>query len=224
MREKGVPANRPETPDDPFLVPWYHWLWVAPLALLLRLWLSTLRFRGDNRYLDDADGPSVLLLWHDKLFIAPLIAQRCFRRRVSALISTSKDGAWLVAFFRLMGITAVRGSSNRRGAAALIALTRAMRAGHHAGITPDGPKGPALIFKPGAVALSRLTGRPFLLLGIRYASCFRFGSWDRFAMPLPFSRVDLAVVREAVPAEGEADEAVAARLQARLRAVSADPA
>jgi len=223
VREKGVPANRPETPDDPFLVPWYHWLWVAPLALLLRLWLSTLRFRSDLDRFDDADGPSVLLLWHDKLFIAPLIGQRLFGRPISALISTSKDGAWLVAFFRLMGIAAVRGSSNRRGAAALIALTRAMRAGYHAGITPDGPKGPALIFKPGAVALSRLTGRPFLLLGIRYASCYRFGSWDRFAMPLPFSRVELTVVSEAVPAEGEGDEAVAARLQESLRAISADP-
>ena len=31
------------------------------------------------------------------------------------------DGGWLVAFFRLMGVTAVRGSSNRRGVAALIA-------------------------------------------------------------------------------------------------------
>ena len=224
MREKGVPANRPETPDAPFVVPWYHWLWVAPLAVLLRLWLSTLRFRGDNGRFDDTEGPSVLLLWHDKLFIAPLIAQRCFRRRVSALISTSKDGAWLVAFFKLMGITAVRGSSNRRGAAALIALTRAMRAGQHTGITPDGPKGPALVFKPGAIALARLTRRPFLLLGIRYASCFRFGSWDRFAMPLPFSRVELTAVREAMPAEGEDDEAVAMRLQERLRAISADPA
>ena len=224
MSEKVVATNRPETPDAPFVVPWYHWLWVAPLALLLRLWLSTLRFRGDNGRFDDAEGPSVILLWHDKLFIAPLIARHCFRRSVSALISTSKDGAWLVAFFRLMGITAVRGSSNRRGTAALIALTRAMRAGNHAGITPDGPKGPALVFKPGAIALSRLTGRPFLLLGIRYASCFRFGSWDRFAMPLPFSRVDLTVVREAVPAEGEDDEAVAARLQENLRVISVDPA
>jgi lysophospholipid acyltransferase (LPLAT)-like uncharacterized protein len=218
-----VPENRPETPDAPFVVPWYHWAWVAPLALLLRLWLATLRFRGDTGRFDDAEGPSVLLLWHDKLFLAPLIAQKCFDRKVSALISTSKDGAWLVAFFRLMGITAVRGSSNRRGAAALVALTRAMRAGRHAGITPDGPKGPALVFKPGAISLSRLTGRPFLLLGIRYASCWRLGSWDRFALPLPFSRVDLAVERAAVPDEGEADEAAGARLQERLRALSSDP-
>ena len=222
MREKGVPENRPETPDAPFVVPWYHWVWVAPLALMLRLWLATLRLRGDLGRFDDAEGPSVLLLWHDKLFLAPLVVHRCFGRRVSALISTSKDGAWLVAFFKLMGITAVRGSSNRRGAAALIALTRAMRDGHHAGITPDGPKGPALVFKPGAIALSRLTRRPFLLMGIRYDSCHRLGSWDRFALPLPFSRVELALAREPMPAEGESDEGVSARLQARLRELSGD--
>ena len=197
---------------------------MAPVSLLLRLWLATLRFRCNVEQVDDAEGPYVLLLWHDKLLVSSWLANRYFRRPVSALISTSKDGAWLVAFFKLMGITAVRGSSNRRGAAALIALTRAMRDGLHAGITPDGPKGPALVFKPGAISLSRLTRRPFLLLGIRYASCRRLGSWDRFALPLPFSRVELSIVREPMPAEGESDEAVSARLQARLREISADPA
>ncbi len=204
------------------MVPWYHWIWVAPVSLLLRLWLATLRFRCNVEQVDDAEGPYVLLLWHDKLLVSSWIANRYFRRPVSALISTSKDGAWLVAFFKLMGITAVRGSSNRRGAAALIALTRAMRDGLHAGITPDGPKGPALVFKPGAVSLSRLSRRPFLLLGIRYDSCHRLGSWDRFALPMPFSRVELTLVREPMPAEGESDEAVSARLQARLREISGD--
>lgn len=217
-----MPENRPESPDAPFVVPWYHWIWVAPVSLLLRLWLATLRFRCNVDRIDDAEGPYVLLLWHDKLLVSSWIANRYFRRPVSALISTSKDGAWLVAFFKLMGITAVRGSSNRRGAAALIALTRAMRDGLHAGITPDGPKGPALVFKPGAVSLSRLSRRPFLLLGIRYDSCHRLGSWDRFALPMPFSRVELTLVREPMPAEGESDEAVSARLQARLREVSGD--
>ena len=224
MREKGVPVDRPESPDAPFVVPWYHWTWVAPLALLLRLWLATLRFRCNVDRIDDEEGPRILLLWHDKLLVSSWITNRYFRRPVCALISTSKDGGWLVAFFRLMGVTAVRGSSNRRGVAALISLTRAVRAGHHAGITPDGPKGPALVFKPGAVSLSRLTRRPFVLLGIRYVSCRRLGSWDRFALPLPFSRVELTLAREPMPADGESDEEVAARLQARLRALSGDPA
>jgi lysophospholipid acyltransferase (LPLAT)-like uncharacterized protein len=194
------------------------------MALLLRLWLATLRFRCNVDRIDDAEGPSILLLWHDKLLVSSWVANRYFRRPVCALISTSKDGGWLVAFFRLMGVTAVRGSSNRRGVAALISLTRTVRAGHHAGITPDGPKGPALVFKPGAVSLSRLARRPFVLLGIRYVSCRRLRSWDRFALPLPFSRVELTLAREPMPADGESDEEVAARLQARLRAVSGDPA
>lgn len=210
--------------DAPAVVPWYHWAWVVPVALFLRLWLATLRFRCNVDRIDDSEGPVVLLLWHDKLFVSSWIANRHFSRPVTALISTSKDGAWLVAFFKFMGITAVRGSSSRRGAAALITLTRSMRAGNHAGITPDGPKGPALEFKAGAVSLARLTRSPFVVMGIRYHSCWRMRSWDRFAMPVPFSRVDVTLLREPTPTEGEADEAIAARLQARLNETSTGPA
>lgn len=206
------------------MVPWYHWIWVVPAALFLRLWLSTLRFRCAGGKVDDAAGPSVLLLWHDKLFVSSWIVNRYLARPVTALISTSKDGAWLVAFFRLMGIAAVRGSSNRRGAAALVTLTRAMRAGSHAGITPDGPKGPALEFKQGAVSLARLTRSPFLVMGIRYHACWRLRSWDRFALPMPFSKVEVTLSPEPAPTDGEPDEALAARLQARLNETSTGPA
>lgn len=218
-------SDAPREPADaPAVVPWYHWVWVVPVALFLRLWLATLRFRCNVDRLDDSAGPVVLLLWHDKLFVSSWIANRYFSRPVTALISTSKDGAWLVAFFKFMGITAVRGSSNRRGAAALITLTRSMRAGNHAGITPDGPKGPALEFKAGAISLARLTRSPFVVMGIRYHSCWRMRSWDRFAMPVPFSRVDVTLLREPTPADSEADEAIASRLQARLNETSVGPA
>ena len=210
--------------DAPAVVPWYHWAWVVPVALFLRLWLATLRFRCNVERIDDSEGPVVLLLWHDKLFVSSWIANRYFKRPVTALISTSKDGAWLVAFFKFMGITAVRGSSNRRGAAALITLTRSMRAGSHAGITPDGPKGPALEFKSGAVSLARLTRSPFVVMGIRYHSCWRMQSWDRFALPVPFSKVEVTLLCESKPTEGETDEAVASRLQARLNETSTGPA
>ncbi len=211
-------------PDEPVTVSWYHWVWLVPLALGLRFWIATLRFRIAGPGPDDLDGPSILLLWHDKLFVAPWIGQKVVRRPITALISTSRDGAWLVAFFRLMGINAARGSSNRRGAAALVTMTRAVRAGQHAGITPDGPKGPALHCKPGAVALARLTKRPFIVMGIRYRSCWRLGSWDRFALPVPFSVVETTFEPAGLPAEGEDDAMVASRLESRLNALSADPA
>lgn len=217
-------VTAPDSPDTPAVVPWYHWAWVVPVAWLLRLWLATLRFQCNVERFEDQAGGSVLLLWHDKLFVSSYITNRYFSRPVTALISTSKDGGWLVAFFKIMGVAAVRGSSSRRGAAALITLTRAVRAGHHAGITPDGPKGPALIFKPGAISLARLTRSSFVIMGIRYHACWRMRSWDRFGLPYPFSKVEVTLLSESAPGASETDEAVVVRLQARLNETSTGPA
>jgi len=202
------------------VVPWYHWLWVAPFALLLRLWLATLRIRSNQPLVDDVDGGRIIVLWHDRLFVSGLVGRRFFRRPINALISTSKDGGWLVAFFRLMGLKAVRGSSSKRGAAALMTLTRVVRAGEHAGITPDGPKGPARVCKTGVVGLAKLTGRPIILMGLDYACCWRLRNWDRFALPLPFSRVDVTFEDFPGPRREEDDAEVALRIQARLNALS----
>lgn len=210
----------PELPETPAVVPWYQWLWVAPFALLLRLWLSTLRIHANRPSVDDADGGLIIVLWHERLFVSGLVARRYFRRPVNALVSTSKDGGWLVAFFQMMGLKSVRGSSNRRGAAALMTLTRVVKGGEHAGVTPDGPKGPVRLCKPGVVTLAKLTGRPLLLLGLDYRSCFRLRNWDRFALPLPFSRVDVRFEDFPCPGRTEDDQAVATRIQERLNALS----
>ncbi len=202
------------------MVPWYHWLWVAPFALLLRLWLATLRVRSNRPAVDDADGGRIIVLWHDRLFVSGLVAHLYFKRPINALISTSKDGGWLVAFFRLMGLKAVRGSSSKRGAAALMTLTRVVRAGEHAGITPDGPKGPARVCKTGPVALAKLTGRPIIIMGLDYPRCWRLRNWDRFALPWPFSRVDVTFEDFPVLSRDADDAAVAARIQERLNALS----
>lgn len=202
------------------MVPWYHWLWVAPFALVLRLWLATLRIRSNRPLVDDADGGRIIVLWHDRLFVSGLVGRRFFRRPINALISTSKDGGWLVAFFRLMGLKAVRGSSSKRGAAALMTLTRVVRAGEHAGITPDGPKGPSRVCKTGVVALAKLTGRPIILMGLDYSRCWRLRNWDRFALPLPFSRVDVTFEDFSCPSREEDETAVALRIQERLNALS----
>ncbi|MFN5804668.1 MAG: DUF374 domain-containing protein [Opitutales bacterium] len=208
--------------DSPVQVPWFHWIWVAPVALLLRLWLATLRFRANPGRFDDAAGPRVVVLWHENLFVTVLVAQRCLARKVTALISSSKDGAWLVAFYRLMGVAAVRGSSNRGGVGALMALTRAVRAGAHAGVTPDGPKGPRRVVKPGVATLARLTAAPFLILGIRHERAWSLSSWDRFRLPVPFSKVEVDLVELAPPGVDETDEQTAARVERKLAELSRD--
>jgi lysophospholipid acyltransferase (LPLAT)-like uncharacterized protein len=47
-------------------------------------------------------------------------------------------------------------------------------------------------FKPGAVMLSQITGKPILPVSIAASRSVRFRTWDQFELPLPFSRVVIA--------------------------------
>ena len=57
----------------------------------------------------------------------------------------------------------------------------------HLGITPDGPRGPRRELKPGVVMIASQSGLPIVPVGIGFVRAWRFGSWDRFALPLPGS-------------------------------------
>ena len=49
-------------------------------------------------------------------------------RRLAAMVSASKDGAFLVEILRAFDIEPVRGSTSRRGRQALLELSRQMKA------------------------------------------------------------------------------------------------
>lgn len=166
-------------------------LWV--LATILRTWARTLRFELDattRATLEKSDVPVALVLWHNRLFVSTEYFRRFRRHRpVAALVSASKDGAWLAAFYRLVGIEPVRGSSSNHGREAARVLIEKMRAGCDLGITPDGPRGPMYTVEPGVLVVTRRVEAPLVLLGIEYTRAWRLKSWDRFYIPWPFSRV-----------------------------------
>ena len=87
------------------------------------------------------------------------------------------------------GVKTVRGSSSRRGVAALIALKKALAAGEHLFITPDGPRGPRYHLQPGVVKLAQSSGAPIVSVRFYHSSSWRLKSWDRFHIPKPFSKV-----------------------------------
>ena len=198
-------------------------LW--PFGLLVRLWGRSLRFDltpEDLRSYEKRDQPIALVLWHNRLFLSAEIFRR-FRggRPAYALISSSRDGAWLAAFFQLAGLRAVRGSSSRLGREAASALVETLREGHDIGITPDGPRGPCYELKAGALIVTRRTQTPLLLIGAEFESAWRVKSWDKFYVPKPFSRVRMR--GEIVPASALADRDTAAEaIRARLLEINPD--
>ena len=166
-------------------------LWL--LALMLRGWGRTLRFDADaatNERLAFADEPAALVIWHNRLFVSAEYFRRYrTRRSVYALVSASKDGAWLAAFYRLIGLIPVRGSSSNFGREAGKALIEVMRQGHDIGITPDGPRGPMYVVEPGVLVVTRRNNAPMVLVGVEFTWAWRLKSWDGFYIPAPFSRV-----------------------------------
>lgn len=194
-------------------------LWV--LATLLRVWGRTIRMEADAETyakLTAWDRPAAVVIWHNRLFLSGEIFRRYrFRRRVYGLVSASKDGAWLAAFYKMIGLQPVRGSSSNHGREAAKVLIEKMREGHDIGITPDGPRGPMYVVEPGVLIVTRRTNAPMILVGIDYGPAKRLRSWDRFYVPWPFTKVRMrcTILRPEDAPDGKfsADEVKAALME-----------
>jgi lysophospholipid acyltransferase (LPLAT)-like uncharacterized protein len=159
-------------------------------------------------------GPFILATWHSRLFLLSYL--RIGKRPLIALISGHRDGQLISKIARMFGIHTVVGSSTRGGSKAIRDLIRLSRDGHNLYITPDGPRGPAMVAQSGIVEIARLTGLPILPASASTSSGGERDTWDRILVPYPFGRT---VVRWGEPIRVNGDssvETVRARLEAAL--------
>ena len=171
------------------------WFAALPLKLLMR----TLRceVKDEAGFLAEGAPKSVVaLIWHNRMLGLTTAFSRFYPARKGALVltSASRDGAYLAEFVRNFGVGAVRGSTSRRGSAALLDMVRKLNEGYDICITPDGPRGPRYSFGPGAVLLAQLCKVPLMPLWIEYSACWRLKSWDGFAIPKPFSKIEVTIL------------------------------
>ena len=157
---------------------------------LLQLWARTIRFRVEDRgglLKIPLSQRLIGAAWHNRLLFLPFALKRFIPQRGgAALISASRDGAWFAKLVRRFGFEVVRGSSSRKGAAAMLQLADVIASGADAVITPDGPRGPAYRPGGGIILLAQKTGAQIVPLHLEYSSCWRLRSWDRFIVPRPF--------------------------------------
>jgi lysophospholipid acyltransferase (LPLAT)-like uncharacterized protein len=169
--------------------------WAAGLAghAVTSALFRTVRTRseGDEHYrrLRRERTPVIFSVWHAQLLS---LAVRHRDEGVVALVSEHADGEYLVRLIERIGFATVRGSSTRGGIQGLKGLIRAAREGHDLTITVDGPRGPACVFKPGALLAAQTTGCPVIPVGMGCSAAWRFDSWDRFLVPKPFATVRIA--------------------------------
>lgn len=159
------------------------------LHLLARTW----RFRVINaaaiNELRGARRSFIFSLWHGQLL--PLLWHHR-NEGVVLLISEHRDGELVARAAESLGYALVRGSTTRGGDRALISIIRELQAGREVAITPDGPKGPAGKYAPGALIASQRSGAVILPVVAVADRAWRLKSWDRFMIPKPFARVTVA--------------------------------
>jgi len=160
--------------------------------------------------------PVVFTLWHGRLLPCTYHHRH---QDVVTLVSHHRDGEYITRLVQKWGYTAVRGSSSRGGLDALRELVRHLRGGRSLAITPDGPRGPREKLKPGPLLAAQLTGAPIIPVASGASRASYFGGWDRFLIPHPFARLQIAY-GEPVYVPRRADEAelqaVADEVEGRL--------
>jgi len=164
--------------------------WALATTAVLRRWLGTLDYKVD---FSDPDvdpvspayrGAKIYVFWHENILI-PLYLRG--HSNISMLLSRHWDANILDRVARMMGFGVVRGSTFHGGSAALRELAERAAVGNLT-ITPDGPRGPRRRLAPGCVFLASTLGIPIVVMGLGYDRPKRVGTWDRFAIPRPFSR------------------------------------
>ena len=158
---------------------------------LYRPWSASLRLVHVNRAPTDtmlsAGTPFVIALWHNECFTLIGLKEQI---RLMAVASLSRDGEYIAGVLEYLGFVVARGSSSRGGTGALLSCIRHMREERLSpAITLDGPRGPRHQAKYGAIFLARQARVPILPIRALPERCIRFKSWDRFELPLPFSRI-----------------------------------
>lgn len=185
-------------------------------AWFVRALAATLRIRVDGEEVIPetlAAGKSVIVFgWHELLLIA-CCDLRHYRPHI--MISRSRDGERIARVAERLGYNVVRGSSSRGGARALLEMVRVLREPILAGHLIDGPRGPRREVKPGIITMAQRSRAAIVPMSYFVARKWTARSWDRFQVPLPFTRiVGRMLPARCIPAD--LDEAAVAALCAEL--------
>lgn len=215
----------------------HHPLIAAPLAALAAGYIRLVRRTGRWRTLCPeataalirARRPAVGVFWHGRMMMAVPVWRAAVAAsgaadplRPCAISSDHADSFLVARVTRNLGLDHVHGSSKRGGIAIVRAALGVLQRGQIAVMTPDGPRGPAMRVKPGVARIALRAGVPLVPVTFAAARTRVLGSWDRFVVPLPFTRGVLAVGEPVVLPPDVDPEAARAEIERALIALDDD--
>jgi lysophospholipid acyltransferase (LPLAT)-like uncharacterized protein len=133
----------------------------------------------------------ILAVWHQNL-LPGILAQ--VERPYVVIVSRSKDAEPVAYTCQRLGHRVTRGSSRKNGVdkggtTARDEMITWLKSGLPGAVTVDGPKGPAFRAKIGIIHMAREAQCAIVPYTVKATHYYQFNSWDRFQLPLPFSKI-----------------------------------
>jgi len=166
---------------------------ITILTLLLRVLYGSCRWNVTGfQYIEDLlnkNSSFIIAYWHGNLFIPYL---KLAKYHFHILAGFHRDAELGVGIGEKLGWNFLRGSSSQQGSEVFQQIvTFLSKPGNVFAITPDGPKGPAKIPKPGTVRAAQKIGIPIIPAAGRSRRSWGFTNWDTFHITKPFTRIEL---------------------------------
>ena len=164
------------------------------LKIVYLAYLKTLRIEVINKELSPScltpDKNVIYAIWHAKTFVifgCPAVRHRPNDSQLAILTMPDFKNTVFARWCELLNFDTVPVSGNVR---VTIRLKNFLEKGHCIALALDGPKGPAGVARPGAFYLAQITRRPIVAIDCHYHRSFKINHrWDRYKVPLPFTRV-----------------------------------
>ena len=189
--------------------------YLGAFVLEVLWWTSRLKIVNQERLetLLKEHGAVVPVFWHQHLLMgARFMASRKIKGlKPGFMISPSVDGQAPTLLAEIYGCHVVRGSGSYTGVRAVRGVYNAIvKEGISPTITPDGPRGPRFVMKPGAIFTAQISGKAVVPIAYAASPAKLLRTWDKFVIPLPFGRLRIAIGEPYFPPKRMTEEEMAA--------------
>jgi lysophospholipid acyltransferase (LPLAT)-like uncharacterized protein len=178
--------------ERPRPLTWRHRVLARIIAMIVRCICATVQLTFEGAAADytatPEHGGALFVTWHGRTLIPVDYFRGRGRWGYHMLVSLSRDGDLVSAYFEASGLNVIRGSTKRRGVTAAREALTLLENKAILAMTPDGPRGPAEIAQPGVVYFALKSGKPIIPAGIAAWPRWEMNSWDRYMVPKPFAK------------------------------------
>ncbi len=151
---------------------------------------------GEEELAENQGAPVIVTSWHGMtMMVAGLLRKKFDIATFAVIMPDDLRGDALVEFANNLGVHPIpmnlTGDTTLGMGRKLVGLVKKISSGTNFLIHPDGPAGPAYKVKPGLSYIAQKTGTKILPLGCYCRNAYHVPRWDRYTLPLPFSKIQI---------------------------------